>query len=156
MSATLYFNGIRISVPTEELGEALRQISTLAAPLAQTTPAPRPQAGPSLDIFAVSAQHNNELETTRVFLQVIADHERTGGADVSTVMRVLGAAHAKGVGSKAAVVNRVLDSRGFAIPDVYTNDRDALGMRYWKAGPKLADALATFEPGYGQDPDDDE
>jgi hypothetical protein len=78
------------------------------------------------------------------FLRVISDHAVSGGAPISAVMFALGAMKEQGVGSKAAVVNRVLDSAGFAIPDVYTNARDVHGDRYWKAGERLQDAIAAL------------
>lgn len=164
MGSIIYFNGMRIEVPTRELAEALRQVSLvrsleglppapvqtsmdLGMPTAPkpTAPAPTPSPmGPS------TGNANKDLALN--FLRVIADHELSGGAPISAVMFALGASKEQGVGSKAAVVNRVLDSAGFAIPDVYSNDRDAHGDRYWKAGPRLRDAMNALSgetPGKG-------
>jgi hypothetical protein len=74
-------------------------------------------------------------------------------------MAVLGAVHEKGVGSKASIINRVLDDAGFATPDVYINPRDGFGMRFWQAGPRIADAMDVLKGNTKpttQDSDNDE
>ena len=156
MSATLYFNGIRISVPTNELAEALRQLALVAS-----APTPQPmgalslaeQMQPELDVFT---EKHSENDLALAFLKAIADHKVSGGAPISAIMPVVGASHVKGVGSKTAIINRVLDKLGFAIPDVYTNDRDSAGMRNWVAGPRFADALRALSPASESTAEEDE
>jgi hypothetical protein len=167
MSATLYVDGIRITVPTSELAEAMHQLS-LWSGKAGTTAVPKIEqsAARQLDVFTEESQKKSTKQRTLEFLRVIEDHEVSGGAPVATVMSVLGASHAKGVGSKAAIVNRVLDRLGFAIPDVYLNPRDAHGDRYWKGGPRLRDAIealsqtneptSSLEEEEEEEPDEDE
>lgn len=163
MSATLFFNGIRISVPTNELAEALRQLGSLSVqPATRSAPPPR-EAAPGLELFGQSensldvfTEKRSEVDITRAFLKTIEDHKLSGGAPISAVMAVLGAAHAKGVGSKTAIVNKVLDKFGFAIPDVYTNDRDSLGMRNWRMGPRFDEALRMVSPGRGHEEEEPE
>lgn len=152
MSATLYYNGIRISVPTNELAEAMRQLSSLSGTV-QQRPAPvgavthsEAEAQQSIDLLDAPTEKRADTDIALAFLKTIADHRLSGGAPINAVMAVLGAAHAKGVGSKTVIVNKVLDRLGFAIPDVYTNDRDPLGMRNWRAGPRFNEAMRMLAP----------
>lgn len=143
MAATLNYSGIRITVPVEELAQAIRQLQSVKEGVEPeliikkhgiNAGAVTPQFGPG---------ESNE-EMVMAFLSTVAAHEPVG-APVATIMACLGAAHPKGVGSKMAIVNRVLDQAGFAVPDVYTNSRDMHGERLWRAGPRLIPAITTVE-----------
>ncbi|MFS2204080.1 hypothetical protein [Variovorax sp. Varisp36] len=169
MSATLYYNGIRINVPTNELAEALRQISSLSGAVLQRPtlsgtvvlhPAPPPSGAldtegqQSIDSLDTSTEKRVDTDIALAFLKTIAEYRLSGGAPINAVMAVLGAAHAKGVGSKTVIVNKVLDRLGFAIPDVYTNDRDSLGMRNWRPGPRFDEAVRMLSPSRDEEEDD--
>lgn len=143
-------------MPTNELADALRQLATLgpaAAPQPLGAFAQIAQMQPELDVFT---EKHSETDLALAFLKAIADHRISGGAPISAIMPVVGASHVKGVGSKTAIINRVLDRLGFAIPDVYTNDRDSAGMRNWVAGPRFADALRALSPASEVTVDDEE
>jgi hypothetical protein len=144
MSANLFFNGIRISVPVDELAEAMRQLASLPREVVQSPSATRSADG-ALDLFTENPKKLNDIELTLAFLKTISEHEISGGAPVHAIARALGASHVKGIGGKASIVNRVLDKAGFATPDVYSNSRDSLGDRYWKGGHLLSQAMRTLD-----------
>ena len=153
--ATIHLGDVRIEVPTKELGEALRQLGLLRPDLS-IPPAPPPRQKTIDDELPPGPPPpKTDAEMALDFLRVIAEAEGIGGAPIEAVMRALGAIHAKGVGSKAAVVNKLLDKAGFAIPDVYSNPRDSYGDRYWRAGPRLQDAMDALSAAQGNQPDDD-
>lgn len=170
MSAKLLVQGIEITVPTAELGEAMRQlapffenqgapflgIGSIASGLALvgrkraaapvTSARSADSAPPPPDVaFAVTEA---EVELTLRFLKRIADHAMSGGLTTEEVKDVLGASHVKGVGSKTASVNKVLGDLGFPVTDVYRNDPSAAsgGERVWTAGPRIKDAIDALEP----------
>lgn len=144
MSAKLFFQGVEIQVPISELGEAMKQLAALtASQKAVQTPAQKV-------LIPVPASDGLSSEAVRAiglrFLTVIRDHTLSGGATVEQIMEVLGASHPKGVGSKAAAINKLLNESGFETPEVYTNPRDPNGVRWWKAGPKMEDAISELNP----------
>jgi hypothetical protein len=146
MPATINYRGFQITVPTSELAEALRQLRLATALQQAELPlqASSADAESDLSIPSVSREKRTDKELTLDFLKLIGEHRVSGGAPLASVMKALGVSHAKGVGSKAAVINRVLDAAGFATPDVYTNPRDAMGFRFWQPGPRLNDAIAVL------------
>ena len=93
-----------------------------------------------------SAKGDALKATTVRFLKVVSDHTLSGGATVEQVMEALGSDHPKGVGSKSATINNLLVASGFAPSDVYSSARDPLGVRWWKAGPKMQEALNVLDP----------
>lgn len=159
MSTKFTFKGIEFSVPTEELGEALRQLKILGSSLETE---PRRQASllpgeglrltppPKHVLYAPRLSSDTsdgpvDASVVLQFLQIIVDHQTSGGAPIEAVMRALGANHPKGVGSKTAKVNEFLIRLGFEVDSVYMNPRDNLGMRAWKAGPKIDEAIKRLK-----------
>jgi hypothetical protein len=154
MAAQITVNGLQITVPVNELREALSQLGLtgLSTPRRVQSPdqsnlhdQPRHVSeGPRID-FVVSNKKVPDTDLTAAFLQSIATHERQGlGTPITALMAATGVATSKGVGPKMSIVNRVIDSRGFAIPDVYESTRDSNGDRCWKPGSKLDELLSVL------------
>jgi hypothetical protein len=143
MAATIHYRGMQITVPTGELAEALRQLS-LVTPIRVPEGPTQPSLLPveeNLFVPPVQREKRTDRELTLDFLSLLSSQIAAGGTPTTSVMAVLGVSHAKGVGSKTAIINRILDGAGFATPDVYVNPRDALGLRVWQAGPRIQDAM---------------
>jgi len=66
-------------------------------------------------------------------------------------MKVLGAAHAKGIGSKMTPVNAYLQLLDFEVAEVYKNDRDATGNRMWIPGERFDEALQKISDSRAED-----
>lgn len=80
------------------------------------------------------------------FLKMVREFEGDGGATVELIMDALGAVHPKGVGSKMVKINEILQQAGFSdLSEVYVNPRDGSGVRSWRAGPKLSEAIAKLQ-----------
>lgn len=80
------------------------------------------------------------------YLQAVKDHTASGGLTGEDLVPVLGVAHAKGVGSRIGPINRALVAAGYRkIEEVYTNTRDSTGTRRWRAGPRISEAMDTFQ-----------
>jgi hypothetical protein len=165
--ATIMVGGVEITVPTAELGEALRQLSpwlsakpaAVAAPVKDDEPAAQRRR-----IVVAPAQQTLEnpesaegesqpegndpssaLNRALRLLALIRDHRQSGGARPAEVMKVLGAAHPKGIGSRMQAVNSVIRATGLKPEDVYRNDRDPMtGTRMWTGGRKLDEAAAML------------
>jgi hypothetical protein len=143
MAATLNYSGIRITVPVEELAQAIRQLQSVKEGVEPELIITKHRVNAGADTPQFGPGESDE-EMALAFLNTVAAREPVG-APVATIMACLGAAHPKGVGSKMAIVNRVLDQAGFAVPDVYTNSRDTHGERLWRAGPRLIQAITAIE-----------
>jgi hypothetical protein len=163
MAATIQYRGMQITVPTAELAEALRQLSLVSPIKLPDAPAQQSLLPAEENLFVppVQREKRTDKELTLDFLSLLSSQSAAGGTPTTSVMAVLGVSHAKGVGSKTAIINRILDGAGFATPDVYVNPRDALGLRVWQAGPRIQDAMdALSQSTEGQqatpDADDDE
>lgn len=134
-------------MPVEQLAEALTQIRIYEISIGQFAQGQVDGDEAQIELLGPQPAQRSDIALALDFLRLIEDQELMGGAAQQEVMTILGAAHAKGIGSKAAVVNRVIDAAGFAIPDVYTNARDSSGARTWRAGPDLAKALEAITSG---------
>jgi len=175
MAITFKMHGIEFTVPANELAEALRQlgiggtVSSTFGDLASSQPAPLPLVeqedgtdqwelrapiGPAYGIAAQRArtrlgaakEHIVDYRRVLRFLKLIDEMEGAGGADVELIADSLGAQHKKGVGSKMSKVNALLKEAGFHdLSQVYVNPREALGLRVWRAGPRLQEAIAQIE-----------
>jgi hypothetical protein len=146
MGATIYFRNSKIVVPVSELADALHQLTIAEASLAAFANSSGGNALPSIaaEVPATASLPRSEQVLALDFLKLIKDFSRSGGAPQTDVMRVLGATHPKGIGSKAALVNRAIASVGFKVEDVYSNDRDPSGARYWKARSELNRAMEAL------------
>lgn len=137
--AKLKYNGVDIEVAVSEVGAVLNQLGLLKAPASESTAA----AKSAQDVKAPSTTGLDSLALR--FLKLVRDHTASGGASVDQVMQVLGATHPKGVGSKTAQINKfITDTTKIELSEIYTNDRDPLGARWWKAGPKMTEAIAAL------------
>lgn len=179
MATTFTYNGIEFSVPTDELGEALRQLGvapsmpSLSGMGALSALGSWNCAGVQRELTGwgdstagllgikanadlawgraasrqlAAREHAVDARKVIRFLKIIEEMHSSGGAPVEFIMDALGAQHAKGVGSKMAKVNEMLNKLGFAeLQTVYVNPRDSLGIRTWKAGPLLREALQKLE-----------
>lgn len=76
-----------------------------------------------------------------LFLDLIANHNNV---DSAAMQRTLNVKESKGVGPKTRWINAVIEEAGFSLDDVYISERDADG-RYWKAGPKIRDAIKAIK-----------
>ncbi len=158
MPAILEFNGIRITVPTSELAEAITQLQQLSsAPNRSTTPLGRPpnnqakQASTqSTTLFPLPfagriTRKADDIYAAIAFLEMISLADLLGNkATPEAAMEVFHVQHAKGLGSKLAVVNRLIDSIGFAIPDIYITARDAHGS-FWRPSQRIDDAIHALK-----------
>jgi hypothetical protein len=154
MTAKLFVNGIEISVPIGELGEALRQIGEFSTPKQSLPNAQKMDKLPDARAPQVAKQlllepspNNPEDKTAVKFLRMIEDHPLTG-VKIDEIMAVLGVSRPKGVGPKSAVMNRIIRAYGFQnVDDVYINPRDPTGERLWKPGPSIRSAIEAIERG---------
>ncbi len=164
MPAVLEFDSVRITVPISELGAAvleLRRIGLIPARFfgtqavgSEKNVGPLPVAeqislglGDDMSQAARFAgrvpRRAADIKAARNFLAMVAKLDsHKGRAEASSALDVFDVKHSKGLGSKLAVVNRLLDAAGFAIPDVYTTERDAHGS-FWRAGSRIADAISA-------------
>lgn len=164
MAAILEFNGIRITVPISELGEAVRQLSIAqshskpaamrldeASPrLVNSSAVATPSARVGQDVDEVPQfssrvpRKPSEIRSAVAFLQMLV-HENlfSERALPEEAMRIFQVQHSKGLGSKLAAVNRLIDSCGFALPDVYVTGRDAHGS-FWLPGPRIDLAIGEL------------
>lgn len=145
--AKLNFHGIEISVPVSELGEAMRQLLSAKPPVpgagAVQEAGTRKASSSQLDVFPDAGADARSQAIN--FLRAVGDATESGGVRIAEVMALIGASHPKGVGSKMALVNKEISESGFDIASVYTNERDPMGIRLWRAGPKLQEALSMLE-----------
>lgn len=145
MGATIYFRNSKIVVPVSELADALHQLTIAEASLAAFANSSGGHALPiAAEVLPTASLPRSEQVLALDFLKLIKDFSRSGGAPQADVMRVLGAIHPKGIGSKAALVNRAIASLGFKVEDVYSNDRDPSGARSWKARSELDRAMEAL------------
>lgn len=90
-------------------------------------------------------------EMTMRFLSALADEAAVlRGLDTEEVAKLLAVKHPKGIGSRSAVVNKIIAGAGFDVAEVYRNPRDSTGARKWFRGPALRDALAVLMKGKSQ------
>lgn len=160
MAAVIDFNGVRLTVPISELGAAvleLRRVGVLpelTGQLLGTKPLPLPSSAAQLqpdliDLIALREpkfaagipRKASEIKAARNFLAMVAKLNLSNKrAETSSALEIFEVKHSKGLGSKLAALNRLLDASGYAIPDVYTTERDAHGS-FWRAGPHIAAAI---------------
>lgn len=172
MPAIFEFNGVRLTVPASELGSTLLELRRvgLLPPLLNSGSASTSHPAAAKDVSnevrdlvssvkSAAGTTTTELKSDwpvefagRVprkaadikaavsFLRMVS---REGRAGPENALAVFHAKHAKGLGSKLAAVNRLLDSCNFAIPDVYTTSRDARGS-FWKPAEKIEEAISLL------------
>jgi hypothetical protein len=66
------------------------------------------------------------------------------GVPTETIMKVLGADHPKGIGSKAGRVNELLRGVGFKQQDIYETGRSPTGTR-WLPGRAIRQAISSLK-----------
>lgn len=167
MPAIFEFNGVRLTVPASELGSTLLELRRigLLPPLLNSGSASTSQdvSNETRDLvspvksavgttttelksewpveFAGRVPRKaSDIKAAVSFLRMVS---REGRAGPENALAVFHAKHAKGLGSKLAAVNRLLDSCNFAIPDVYTTSRDARGS-FWKPAEKIEEAISLL------------
>lgn len=166
MSAVLEFSGVRITVPLGELGAAvleLRRVGMISEEIfdraigssgMKDAVAPQNTVQATLDLrwqdlpdvrFAGRVPRKaSDIKAARNFLLMVSrDDSSKGRAETPAALEVFEVKHSKGLGSKLAAVNRLLDSAGFATPDVYTTERDAHGS-FWRAGSRINEAITAL------------
>ncbi|CAM3848910.1 hypothetical protein DETS111669_29695 [Delftia tsuruhatensis] len=166
MSAVLEFNGVRITVPLEDLGAAvleLRRVGMISEEIFDRSIEPsvlkdsvapkntvqaaldlRGQDSPEVRFAGRVPRKASDIKAARNFLVMVSrDDLFKGRAETPAALEVFEVKHSKGLGSKLAAVNRLLDSAGFATPDVYTTERDAHGS-YWRAGTRIDEAITAL------------
>lgn len=162
MAAVIEFNGVRLTVPVSELGAAvleLRRVGVLPGQVskasmtnAEARPLSPVQTQPDLvELAEREARFSagvprkaSEIKSAWNFLAMVARlNSANKRAETPAALEIFAVKHSKGLGSKLAAVNRLLDVTGFALPDVYTTERDAHGS-YWKAGPRIAEAITAL------------
>lgn len=63
------------------------------------------------------------------------------GADNAKVFKAIGITSPNAFGNRGKNINAVLNELGLEPKDVYTNERNEHGVREWKAGPKMGEAI---------------
>ncbi len=89
---------------------------------------------------AAASNDNTFARIVRDFLKVIVS---SGERGISTdrVLRAVGKSSPQAWGNRGKNINRFLRHMGFEWTEVYSNERNAEGVREWKAGPKAQIAL---------------
>jgi hypothetical protein len=161
---TIFVDGMELRGKPQDLARVLAQMrgparpapvlnghpgATAPTPLnpqaAWPFPQPKQQRGQSKG----TAQSNRDIEDALNFLQAIDASDLLGDLDGEAIAQVLHLKHPKGIGSRAAMINKTLESLGFKPSDVYTTQRNNVGVRHWKAGPRLAQAIEMIKKGGG-------
>jgi hypothetical protein len=109
----------------------------------------------------VAARHDDGLDTEDELLQLdtpfdagqvtlsflMTIHEAPPeGADGDMIAKSLKVRHAKGIGSRTALINSHLRKLGFEPDTVYVTGRTIAG-RVWAEGPKIAEAIEAIRHG---------
>jgi hypothetical protein len=159
--ATLEFEGFKFTGTSEECAALAFKFRTLKAstpvqrvPEVTPTPTAAPEAkGATKELpFSkgtlprVGLKDSEPVDDSAIrFIKAIMTGTPMGGVTGDDLMLVLDVNHPKGVGSKAASINRAIVRLGYKVEDVYTKTRGSDMIRRWKAGPKAWDALKAFE-----------
>lgn len=158
MTIKIFFQGIELHVPTGEVVAVMRQLQELSGTVKHSVPArttpivaapePTPYSQPvvTAQLPFDEAPKVDGSQALR-FLQAIKESDPVGGLNVRQVSELLGVKHSKGIGSKAASINKVLGNYGYAVGSVYTNHRNPSGDRAWAAGPMIKGAIEAIEKG---------
>lgn len=151
---TLEFEGFKFTGTSDECAAMALKFHSLKAGsaaqrLAEAPPAkdvsrelPFPQG--TLPRIGVKAPEPVD-EYAIKFIKAIMNGSTTGGVTGDDLMSVLDVTHPKGVGSKAASINRAIVRLGYKVDDAYTKSRGPDTIRRWKAGPKAWEILKAFE-----------
>jgi hypothetical protein len=102
------------------------------------------EAARPVAVTAGQAASTRDLQFALKFLNAIEAQREVGQLDGETLAGVLDLRHAKGIGSRAAMVNKRLAAMGFKPPEVYKNPRDSTGVRHWMPGPRLGEAIEAL------------
>ncbi len=156
MPAILEFNGIRITVPTSELAQAitqLQQVSSSPEPAMDILDTVAHQGRKKQDAVKVdhkpiarrTPRKSDDIRAAISFLEMVCESTLFGTrAGPEAAMALFQVQHARGLGSKLAAVNRLIDSHGFAIPDVYITARDTQGS-FWRSSQHIGAAIDTLK-----------
>jgi hypothetical protein len=153
----IHFDDFRLEVPSHDVGLVMRQLMELRASQAPSVAHPayarpglihRDSATGQFNLSPESEEPDRPFSSvmgdTLRFLNAIANSSEADGLGGDVIANVLGVRHPKGIGSRAAIINRLLMELGFNVEEVYTNPRNNLGDRTWKPGPKITHALAAL------------
>lgn len=147
MSIKISVQGVEITVSTAtEAAEFVRAL-TATQPPKQTEPqtprepAPGTSSRPRIHIRPRPVVQNGfDVHSVTInFLEALAAHHEGLGAN--QIMPIMRAEHAKGIGARAAKINKLIESTGHKRHDVYSNERNDEGVRLWKPEPRLRAAL---------------
>lgn len=158
MTTKIFYQGIELHVPTGEVAAVMRQLQELSSTVKHSVPTratplvtapahtPQPQPVVTTQLPFDEAPKVDGAQALK-FLQAIKESDPVGGLNAHQVSELLGVKHPKGIGSKAASINRVLDSYGYTVESVYTNHRGPFGERIWAAGSMIQSAIAAISKG---------
>jgi hypothetical protein len=149
MSIKFTVKGLDISVSSAaEAAALIRELADESSTQRRTPTKPRAQRtgqfksrNRQLPLESPGANGFHVAKMASEFLTAI-DRGPEGGIDGEAMAKVLGVAHGKGIGSRAAAINILLRQLGFSRTEVYQNDRTSVG-RLWKPGPKLDQAMVA-------------
>lgn len=165
MSAKISVGQVEITVTVSELGEAMRQLAPWLELPKSPSPPPAPprraawaMPAPVAPPAAESQQEHDPavlddvagagpVEQGLSLFKAIRDHRASGGLSPTEVMRFVGTAKLKGIGSRMQSINRVLKDRGVDFTNVYTNNKGPSGERAWLPGRQIDEAIAALEGG---------
>lgn len=117
---------------------------TPVKPPSATAPKSKPPAAPvDDDRIPLSAFPEWAPKATLDFLRAIVAAP-PDGADSEMMKRALGVTEPKALGGRSAVINRLIESTGFRLHQVYDNTRTAKG-RFWKSRKAIDDVIAEIE-----------
>lgn len=144
-------NGIEVKATSA--AEAAELIKALGKPIGAATETarampitPKSSRADRFKLRLRSRRNGANVRTVAVeFLSKIRDAGSEGIA-ADGLMDILGARHPKGIGSRSAPVNKLIESLGYDIEDVYDNPRSPEG-RIWKPGPKMDAAIEALKKG---------
>lgn len=85
----------------------------------------------------------DRVETSLSFLRAIEQAEPVG-LNTKGATQALGTVHRNSIGSKTPIINRQLRRNGYSPDEVYRRQRTP-GGNFWRAGPKIGEAIAALE-----------
>lgn len=135
---------VEVSTPADafeliRLAEASESASHPASAPANGRRAPAPQ-------HAQSKQQTADPQALRLAAEFLRAIQSGGAIGVGTdrIMGALKVTHGKAVGSRLAHINRIIESTGFPIREVYSNKKSSEG-RVWKPRKSLDAAIASID-----------
>jgi hypothetical protein len=168
MTAKFTYNGVEITVPTSEIGEAMRQLGLMqrdaSVPIATATlksfdpqkrriPSHLRSATPMplqlkeklpKSVGGSDKDTPDDLNYTLNVLRLVESRMAAGGASSQEVMKAFDTKGPRGLGFKTEMMNSLLVAHDFDLAEVYSKGRGQFG-RVWLAGPKIKGAIAAIQ-----------